>query len=189
MSKLTETDILIAYDPYLTDLVHRYAPRIPFSDAFAEAQQELLLCISCYRAAYHGKFWSDYARPKICDCLKALQKAQNGRQHRERVHLDAQLKEDSTETFGKLLLVEQAKVTRLASSARPGKSTIRTLYNRALCGKVEKGGYSDVVPAFHVEEVFINQLSYESRLCYNEKNKQCEVPHAFDEARQGHLRP
>ena len=67
MSKLTETDILIAYDPYLTDLVHRYAPRIPFSDAFAEAQQELLLCIRCYRAAYHGKFWSDYARPKICD--------------------------------------------------------------------------------------------------------------------------
>lgn len=113
MSKLTETDILIAYDPYLTDLVQRYAPRIPFSDAFAEAQQELLLCIRCYRAAYHGKFWSDYARPKICDCLKALQKAQNGRQHRERVHLDAQLKEDSTETFGKLLLVEQAKVTRV----------------------------------------------------------------------------
>ncbi len=111
MSKLTEKDVLIAYDPYLTKLIRQYAPRITFADAFAEAQEELLLCIRCYRRAFHGKFWVDYARPKICERLKSLQKVQNAEQHWERIRLDAYLKEDSEETFGNLLLVEQAQVT------------------------------------------------------------------------------
>lgn len=111
MSKLTEQDLMVAYVPYLTKLVREYAPRVPFADAFADAQEELLLCIRCYRRAFHGSFWIDYARPKVCERLKELQKAQNVRQHRERVNLDACIKEDSEETFGKLLLVEPAKVT------------------------------------------------------------------------------
>ena len=111
MSKLTENDLMVAYVPYLTKLVREYAPRVSFKDAFAEAQEELLFCIRCYRRAFHGRFWIDYARPNVCERLKVLQKAQNARQHWERVSLDACIKEDSEETFGKLLLVEPAKVT------------------------------------------------------------------------------
>lgn len=51
--------------------------------------------------------------PKISERLKELQKKQNTQKRSERIHLDARMDEDSGDTFGKLLLVEQAKVTRV----------------------------------------------------------------------------
>ena len=113
MSKLTEKDVLVAYNSYLAELVHQHAPHVFFADAFADAQEELLLCIRCYREGFHGKFWNDYTRPKISERLKELQKKQNTQKRSERIHLDARMDEDSGDTFGKLLLVEQAKVTRV----------------------------------------------------------------------------
>lgn len=112
MSKLTEKDVLVAYNPYLAELVNRHAPHVSFADAFADAQEEMLLCIRCYREGFHGKFWNDYTRPKISERLKELQKEQNTQKRKERIHLDAHI-EDSEDTFGKLLLVEQAKITRV----------------------------------------------------------------------------
>lgn len=113
MSKLTEKDVLVAYNPYLAELVNQHAPHVSFADAFADAQEEMLLCIRCYREGFHGKFWNDYTRPKVSERLEELQKKQNTQKRNERVHLDARMEEDSEDTYGKLLLVEQAKVTRV----------------------------------------------------------------------------
>ncbi|WP_455501402.1 hypothetical protein [Gemmiger sp.] len=110
---MTEQDVLDAYRPLLTELIHKYSSYIPSEDALSEAQIVLLLAIRSYQPAFHGAFWADFARPQIVALLRELQKKKNVLFRRERLSLDATVNAESETPFSQFLLIEPPKVTQI----------------------------------------------------------------------------
>lgn len=110
---MTEQDVLDAYRPHLTKLIHRYCPYIPLEDALIDAQIVLLLAVRSYQPAFHGTFWADFACPQIIIHLKELQKQKNTLFRWERLSLDAAVSAELKTSFSQFLLIDSPKVTRI----------------------------------------------------------------------------